>query len=411
MRINMERLKKDIDTICAFNRTPGKGYTRFSYSEEDRKAREYLKEQFDLLGLDTRVDGVGNIRARLEGKDPDAPVVMVGSHIDTVLHGGKFDGLLGTTSALEVVRVIKEIGISHRHPIEIVIFPEEEGSNFGSTTTGSKFFVGRNKLSAAHALKTPAGVSMYDTVKAFGLTPDAIEGQAVKPGEVKVMLEFHIEQSVVLDSEKISIGIVEAIAGVKAFEIVFEGVANHAGATPMKLRNDAMLAAAEVIQAIEKLALNSPYPDTVGTVGKLACEPNVSNIIPGKVTFSLDTRDVCDEGMAYMADAVKKAVEAAAAGRGLKHSMRLLGESRAINIPAEVTSELAACAEEAGLAYRRMNSGAVHDCCLLADVAPIGLIFVPSIGGRSHVPEENTDYSDIEKGANLLLSAVVRFSK
>lgn len=409
--MNIGRIKRDMEAICAFNRTPGEGYTRFSYSEEDRKAREYLKTQFDLLGLKTTVDGAGNIRARLEGSDPNAPVVMTGSHIDTVLHGGKFDGLLGTTAALEVVRVIKEEKIEHRHPVEIVIFPEEEGSNFGTTTTGSKFFVGRNKLSEMHRLKTPAGVSMYDTVKAFGLDPDAIETQAVKPGDVKVMLEFHIEQSVVLESEKTSIGVVEAIAGVKAFEIVFEGVSNHAGATPMKLRNDALLATARVALAVERLANESPYPHTVGTVGRVICEPNVGNIIPGRVTFSLDVRDVVDEGMVYMAEAVAKEIEAAAAERGLKHSMRLIGESRAIRLPAEVTDALAACAEEAGLKYRRMNSGAVHDCCLVADVAPIGLIFVPSIGGRSHVPQEDTAWEDIERGANLLLSAVVGFAR
>ncbi len=357
------------------------------------------------------MDGAGNIRARLEGSDPNAPVVMTGSHIDTVLHGGKFDGLLGTTAALEVVRVIKEEKIEHRHPIEVVVFPEEEGSNFGATTTGSKFFVGRNKTAEMHRLKTPAGVSMYDTLRAFGLDPDTAEAQVVKPGDVKVMLEFHIEQSVVLESEKISIGIVEAIAGVKSFEIVFEGVSNHAGATPMKLRNDALLAMARVALAVERLANESPYPHTVGTVGRVACEPNVANIIPGRVTFSLDARDVVDEGMTYMAEAVAKEVEAAAAERGLKHSMRLIGESRAIRLPSGVTDTLASCAEQAGLQYRRMNSGAVHDCCLVADVAPIGLIFVPSIGGRSHVPQEDTRWEDIERGANLLLSAVVGFAR
>lgn len=411
MRMNIERVKRDIETICSFNRTPGNGYTRFSYSEEDRKAREYLKAQFDLLGLKTTVDGAGNIRARLEGSDPAAPVVMTGSHIDTVLYGGKFDGLLGTASSLEVVRVVKEEKIDHRHPIEVVIFPEEEGSNFGATTTGSKFFVGRKRLSEMHGLKTPDGVSMYDMAKAFGLDPDAIETQAVKPGDVKVMLEFHIEQSVVLESEKTPVGIVEAIAGVKAFEVVFEGVSNHAGATPMKLRNDALLATAGVALAVERLANESPYPDTVGTVGRIVCEPNVGNIIPGRVTFSLDLRDVVDEGMTWMAGAVAKEIEAAAAARGLKHSMRLIGESRAIRLPREVTDTLAGCAEEAGLKYRRMNSGAVHDCCLIADVAPVGLIFVPSIGGRSHVPQEDTRWDDIEKGGDLLLNAVVHFAR
>ncbi len=411
LKMNIGRIKTDIEAVAAFNRTPGAGYTRFSYSEQDRQARGYLKAEFDRLGLATTVDGVGNIRARLEGTDPKAPIVMVGSHIDTVLHGGKFDGLLGTVAALEVVRTLKENDVPHRHPVEVVVFPEEEGSNFGATTTGSKFFVGRNRTADMQKLKTADGVLMLDTVRAFGLSPDLIEKQVLKAGDVKVMLEFHIEQSVVLESENTSIGIVEALAGVKAFEIVFEGVSNHAGATPMNLRRDAMLATAQVVAAVEKFAKESPYPHTVGTVGRLVCEPNVGNIIPGKVTFSLDARDVCDEGMAYMADAVAKEVEAAAKARGLQYSMRLVGESRAITLQREVTDALAACAEEAGLKYRRMNSGAVHDCCLIADLAPVGLIFVPSIAGRSHVPQEDTRYEDIEKGANLLLSAVVKFAE
>ena len=409
--MNIERIKKDIEAICVFNRTPGKGHTRFSYSEQDGQAREYLKAEFDRLGLATVVDGVGNIRGRLEGSDPTASVVMVGSHIDTVLHGGKFDGLLGTIAALEVVRTFKERGLPHRYPIEIVIFPEEEGSNFGAPTTGSKFLVGRNSVETLHQLKTPDGASMYDTVKAFGLNPDNASEGVLKKGDVKVMLEFHIEQSVVLESRKIPVGIVEAIAGMKAFEIVLEGVPNHAGATPMKLRQDALLAAAHVVIAVERLALESPYPDTVGTVGRLLCEPNVSNIIPGKVTFRLDVRDVCDEGIAYMADSVEKEIKTIAEARGIKYSMRLIGESRAIKLLDEITDSLADCAEKVGIEFLRMNSGAVHDCCLVADVAPIGLIFVPSLGGRSHVPQEDTPWADIEKGVKVLFSAVERFAE
>lgn len=409
--MNIERMKKDMDAICAFNRTPGNGHTRFSYSQQDRQAREYLQAEFDRLGLKTTVDGVGNIRARLEGSDPNAAAVMVGSHIDTVLHGGKFDGLLGTIAALEIVRTFKEQSLPHKHPIEIVIFPEEEGSNFGSPTTGSKFLVGRNTAESLRQLKTPDGTSMYDTVKAFGLNPDKAGEALLKKGDVKVMLEFHIEQSVVLESRKIPVGIVEAIAGMKGFEIVFEGVPNHAGATPMKLRHDALLAAAEVAIAVERLALESPYPDTVGTVGRLVCEPNVSNIIPGKVTFRLDARDVCDEGIDYMAKSVEKEVKAVADARGLTYSMSLIGGTRAIILPKEITDTLADCAEKAGVEYLRMNSGAVHDCCLIADVAPIGLIFVPSLGGRSHVPQEDTPWSDIEKGVKVLFAAVERFAE
>lgn len=409
-KINIERIKKDMEAICAFNRTPDKGITRFSYSKEDKAAREYLMQEFHKLDLKVTVDGAGNIRARREGKDKNAPSVMVGSHIDTVLHGGRFDGLLGTLAALEVLRTIHESKGVHDLPIEIVVFAEEEGSNFGSTTTGSKFMVGRNTLEDMHRLLTPDGVSMYTLLKTFGLDPDKIETQQLKSNEVKVMLELHIEQSVVLDTENIPIGIVECIAGVRSFEIVFEGIPNHAGATPMSLRHDAMLAAAHMIQTVEKLAQKSPYPGTVGTVGRILCEPNVANIIPGRVVLSLDIRDVCEEGMDYMEIGIKKEMEAEAKRRGLTFSCKSVGKSRSIHITDDVLEVLSAAAKKQNIPFRRMNSGAVHDCCLIADVAPVGLIFVPSLKGRSHVPEEDTRWEDIEQGVDILYAAVVALS-
>lgn len=408
MQVSIERIRKDIETICNFNSTPGMGYTRFSYSREDMQAREYVLSQFKALGMEYRIDPVGNIRARIEGSSPNAPAVMSGSHIDTVLHGGMFDGLVGAIGALEVARVLRENGVKPLHPYEVVVFAEEEGSNFGSTTAGSKAMVGRYGVEELRKLKNPDGLSMYDVVRSIGLEPEKLPENILKPGDLKAMVELHIEQSVVLDSEKLQIGIVEAIAGIRAYSLSLEGVPNHAGATPMTLRKDPLAGAAEVIAEAEEAARNCATGSAVGTVGRIICEPNVSNIIPGKVRFTLDARDVKTEGMDEVVEKVRSKLENVAARRNLVAEMNLIGQSRAIWIDSKMTELIENAARKQGSLHRRMNSGAVHDACLIADVAPIGMIFVPSINGRSHVPEENTRWSDIEMGANVLLETLLK---
>jgi allantoate deiminase len=408
MEVSIERIRKDIETICSFNATPGEGYTRFSYSAEDLRAREYVLSQFRDLGMDYKIDPAGNIRGRLNGSSPNAPAVMSGSHIDTVLHGGMFDGLVGTTGALEIARVLREKGVTPVHPYEVVVFVEEEGSNFGSTTAGSKAMVGRYSVEDLRKLKNPLGHTMYDAAKSMGLDPDKLSESVLKLGELKAMVELHIEQSVVLDTEKLQIGVVEAIAGIRAYSMSLEGVPNHAGATPMSLRRDPLSGAAEVIAAAEKAATECPTGSAVGTVGRILCEPNVSNIIPGKVRFTLDARDVKTEGMDEVVERVRSKLESVATDRNLVAEMNLIGQSRAIWIEKGMTDLIESAAKDKGALYRRMNSGAVHDSCLIADVAPIGMIFVPSINGRSHVPEENTRWEDIEMGANVLLETILK---
>lgn len=408
MQVSIERIRKDIETICSYNATPGKGYTRFSYSKEDLKAREYLISQFKELDMPYRVDPVGNMIARIEGSSPTAPSVMSGSHIDTVLHGGMFDGLVGTVGALEVARVLREEGITPVHPYDVVVFVEEEGSNFGSTTAGSKAMVGRYGIENLRKLKNLEGTSMYEAAKSIGLDPEKLPESTLKPGDLKAMVELHIEQSVVLDSEQLQIGIVEAIAGIRAYSLSLEGVPNHAGATPMTLRQDPLAGAAEVILEAEAAARECATGSAVGTVGRIFCEPNVSNIIPGKVRFSLDARDATQQGMDEVVEKVRSKLEAVAKKRNLLCEMALVGESRAIEINREMTNLIEWAAQKHQARYRRMNSGAVHDACLIADIAPIGMIFVPSINGRSHVPEENTRWSDIEMGANILLETLLK---
>ena len=297
MKPSLERIKLDIETMAGFNETPDKGCTRFSYSRADRMAREFLLERFSEMGLKVSVDPVGNIRARRDGIVPDAPVVMTGSHIDTVLNGGRFDGVVGVVCAMEAMRVIIENEIKTKHPVEIIVFVEEEGSNFGSTMAGSKAMTGKIGLPETKILRADDGLTMYDKARDAGFDPDKLPNSVVRPGAIKAMIEVHIEQGVVLDHEKVPIGIVGAIYGSKCLRVEFHGIPNHAGATPMRLRHDPMVAAAAVISGIPEIVEHEAYETTVATVGKINCLPNVINCIPGEVTFTVDIRDVHPEGV------------------------------------------------------------------------------------------------------------------
>ncbi|KJS87537.1 MAG: N-carbamoyl-L-amino acid hydrolase [Peptococcaceae bacterium BICA1-8] len=409
MEINISRVKRDIEKIAEFNATPGQGCTRFSYSPEDSKARNYLIEEINRLGLTTSIDGVGNIRARLEGSMKDAPAVLIGSHIDTVLHGGIFDGVLGVVGSLEVIRVFKENNIKNDIPIELIIFVEEEGSNFGSTMAGSKVLTGKYGIDEIKSIKNSMGLSMYEVAKEVGFDPDSSQKYLIKTGDIMAMIELHIEQSVVLESEKKPIGIVEAIAGIKWFEIEIRGVPNHAGATPMVMRNDALVGASEVITTINSKT-RTAYPSTVATVGKIICHPNVPNVIPGKINFTLDVRDTNPEGIRIILNEVEKKLNEISKKFNLSTSMKLLGESNPIILSNELVNLIEETAIEKGLPYKKMNSGAGHDACLFGGITNVGMIFVPSIGGRSHVPEELTSYEDIKAGCELLLNVVYKLT-
>lgn len=409
--VDISRMMDRIETLSGFNSTPGKGITRFSYSPEDRKAREYLGTIFSALGLNVTVDGAGNIRARLEGSDPNAPAVLSGSHIDTVLHGGKYDGVVGTLGAVEAVQSILESGLPRRCPLEVTVFAEEEGSNFGSTLSGSKALVGKYTLADMEKLRTPEGKSMAGLLREGGYAPETMADNLLRPEKIRAMMELHIEQSVVLESRGVPVGIVEAVAGIRVLEIRIKGVPNHAGATPMTLRQDPLAAAARLMGTIEDLAKGSETGSTVGTVGKISCHPNVSNIIPGEVTFTVDIRDVQEAGIEFVAAGIKKEAAALAVSRDVSIDVVHISESAPVRLDGHIAGVTEKCAGRRNFSSMRMNSGAVHDACMFAPLVPTGMIFIPSKGGRSHVPEEFTDPGDIEKGVSLLADVLYELSK
>ncbi|MBW2617831.1 MAG: Zn-dependent hydrolase [Deltaproteobacteria bacterium] len=409
MECSQERIKKDIDTINAANMTPGKGVTRLTWSPEYMTAYRYVIDELEKIGAEVTICLAGAIRGRLAGSEPGKPVVMSGSHIDTVINGGQFDGQVGTFSALEAARIIALNNVPHTHPIDVVVFPEEEGAGFGIGLGGSSVWTGDLELERLYQAKNRDGVTYQEAMAAAGVT---VEDQAPLESEkIKNMLEIHIEQSVVLDQEGVSIGVIESIAGMKWSEIIIEGVANHAGGTPMSYRNDAFQGAVRVIAGLEEIAANQMGPNTVGTCGFVKVEPGSANVIPGRVEMIFDMRDSDSAYLDKMPKKVKELAEGICQERGLGLQMRERISVPPVKIQDYLVKLIHEKSRGRGVEALGMMSGALHDSCKLADLTDIGMIFVPSKDGRSHCPEEWTDWQDIKIGADILLDTIIELAK
>lgn len=408
MKIKFDRIQKDLETINSYNDTPGRGVTRFSFSENERKSREYLKGELAKLSIDTWTDNIGNLRARWNPGCSSRKSILLGSHIDTVRCGGQFDGLYGVVSALEVFRCFAENDVVPVYPLEFIVFVEEEGSNFGSTTTGSKALVGKLDLEDIKKLTDKDGTSYYEYLTNMGLVPEDIGNDIIGPDEIAHMLELHVEQSLLLESEKAQIGIVKNVAGMKAMKITITGDSNHAGSTLMNHRSDPVVAAGIAIQEIEKIAKESKYPSTVATVGCIEVIPNVSNVIAGEILFTVDVRDVRQDGIDRAVQKLEKLLNEVCNKRNLELKIDIIGKGPCVELSQSTVGMIEECAKKLGAKYRLMNSGAVHDCALLDGLTEISLIFVPSKGGKSHCPEEYTSLEELSLGSQLLLDTVVK---
>ena len=397
-----------------FTDTPGKGVTRFSFTEKDAKAREYIIKRAEAAGCNVTVDALQNIRIGLPGNVPGWKTVIAGSHIDSVKCGGWLDGVAGVTGALEVMETLAtavEGGFVEGKPLkynyEVMIFAEEEGSNFGSTMTGSKFLTGIYGEEELDKLHDDTGRTLRDALEAVNNAPVDLSNILIDFDSIKTMLELHIEQGPVLDREGLQLGVVDCIFGMRVVEVTLTGVGNHAGACPMAERYDALMAASEAMLAAEALVKAVPDKRTVVTMGKMDVLPNQSNVIPETVKFSLEVRDN-DQGKidCYMDRCIEKIREVASA-RGVECEIKEHSKAAPIKLSSRVVDDMVRRAEAAGMSYKVMNSGAVHDACMLAYHVDTGMIFVPSINGRSHVPEENTEECDIIAGAQFLMDTVL----
>lgn len=411
MNVNKERIIQRIEKIAGFNSGEENGISRFSYGKDDAAARNWLIQTCTDLALSVTTDPVGNIRARYEGEDPSLAPVFIGSHIDSVRNGGEYDGIVGVVGALEVLSVMREENYHPKRPIELIVFAEEEGSNFGTTMVGSKALIGKLSVKDMEELCTDDGRKCIEVLKCFGLEPEKIKDYVLKPGDVAAMLELHIEQGIVLEREKKKLGVVKAIAGMSTIEVTVEGEANHAGATPMYMRSDPMAAAAVLISEIEDIAAHQMLKSTVATVGSISCKPDMPNVIPGEVSFTIDIRDIDDGAIQTTITKITECAQKLSERRGVKFTFNTIGDSTPVALSSRIIGVVRDAVESCTDSWMEMNSGAVHDAAMMAEITDVGMIFVPSVAGKSHNKEEYTSPEDIALGGQALLLAATELCK
>ena len=404
-RADAARLERRIEALGRFGANPQGGVSRVAFGPADIAGREYVQSLMREAGLDVRVDAAGNVIGRRAGTDPSLPVIMTGSHIDSVPQGGNYDGDVGVLGAIEVAGLLQEHGIATRHPLEFVVFTDEEGG-----TVGSQAMAGR-LASGSFELVSHSGLSIRDGIRAVGGDPDRLADAARRPGELAAYVELHIEQGAILDESDIDIGVVEGIVGIRWWEVTVDGMANHAGTTPMTRRRDALIAASEFVLAVNRIAATTPGRQ-VATVGRIQAEPGAPNVIPGRVAMSLEIRDLDSAKMESLYRAIEAEAQRLADTRGMP--IRFSEVELALD-PAPTDERLRQVIEHAatalGLSHRRMPSGAGHDAQEIAHLAPMAMIFVPSRDGISHSPREYTAPQDIANGADVLLRTLLAIDR
>ena len=401
IRANPDRMQQHIKALSAFGANADGGVDRIAFSDADLAGRAYIRDLMREAGLSVRLDTAGNIIGRREGSEPDLPVIMFGSHIDSVPGGGNYDGDVGVIGAIEVIQLLQDNGIRTRHPLEVVSFTDEEGG-----LTGSRAMIGEVDYRMLSVV-SHSGMTIGEGIRAVGGDPNRLDLAERKPGELKAFIELHIEQGGFLDAENIDIGVVEGIVGIRWWDVTIEGLANHAGTTPMNRRWDAMVSAAEYILAVNRVAISMPGGQ-VATVGRIRAEPGAPNVIPGEVVLSLEIRDLSAIKMQRVFDKISREAERIADARftPIRHA-----EIGVASLPAPTDERMrriiASSADDLGLSFKFMPSGAGHDAQDMTLITPTGMIFVPSVKGISHSPREFTSAEDMANGASVLLRTVL----
>jgi N-carbamoyl-L-amino-acid hydrolase len=374
---------------------------RLAFSDADIEGRAYVQALMEEAGLEVRVDLAGNLLGRRPGSEAGLPPIWMGSHLDSVPAGGNYDGPLGTLGALEVARTLEDAGVTTRHPVEVVAFVNEEGGKTGSRILAGEFQGRELELVSA------SGFTIREGIRRLGGNPDRIAEAGIQLGSVAGFFEIHVEQGAVLENAGLQIGVVEGIVGIRRWYATVHGSANHAGTTPMDQRQDALLGAAALVQAVNRAATFMPGSQ-VATVGRIQASPGAPNVIPGEVVLSIEIRALEMSRIQEVFDRVQ--VEAQEIGRanGTPISIEEFYLSGAAPTDERFRDWLEEAATELGLANQRMPSGAGHDAQAVAHFAPTGMIFIPSVGGLSHHPDEYSRPEDIEAGVNVLLGALLK---
>lgn len=402
-RVDQHRLWQSLMDLARLGATAKGGVNRQAMTELDRQARDLFIQWCRAEGCEIRIDAIGNLFARRPGSDPQVAAVMTGSHIDTQPTGGKFDGCYGVMAGLEVLRSLNQHGIQTRAPIEVVVWSNEEGCRFAPCMMGSGVFTGQLELDEMLARCDADGVSVAEALQAIGYAGS----DAVSPDQVQAYFEAHIEQGPILEDRDTTIGVVLGALGQKWFDLVLTGVEAHAGPTPMHLRKDALLGAAELVQAVNRIA-ETNQPDARGTVGYLNVHPGSRNVIPGRVEMSIDLRHLCPERLEAMVADVRLAVAEVAQRRGLGQRLTPTADFAPQPFAEPCIEAVRDAARELGLSHMDIVSGAGHDAIFVGRIAPAAMIFVPCEGGISHNEIENASAEHLAAGCDVLLRAMLR---
>ncbi|MCT4477262.1 Zn-dependent hydrolase [Peribacillus frigoritolerans] len=407
--ISKERLRIHIEQLGEIGKTKDKGVQRLALSKEDREATLLVSEWMREAGLIVTHDHFGNLIGRKEGENPSLPSVMIGSHIDSVRNGGKFDGVIGVLAGIEIVHAISEANVVHEHSIEVVAFCEEEGSRFNDGLFGSRGMVGKVKPEDLQKVDDN-NVTRYEALKTFGfgIDPDFTQQSIREIGDIKHYFEMHIEQGPYLEKNNYPIGIVSGIAGPSWFKVRLVGEAGHAGTVPMSLRKDPLVGAAEVIKEVETLCMNDPNAPTVGTVGRIAAFPGGSNIIPESVEFTLDIRDIELERRNKIIEKIEEKIKLVSKTRGLEYQVEKNMATVPVKCSENLINSLKQSCKELEIDAPIIVSGAGHDAMFLAEITEIGMVFVRCRNGISHSPKEWAEIDDILIGTKILYESIIK---
>lgn len=407
LRVDFQRLKIDLEDLSKIGRAKDLGIYRTAFSDADMQARNWLKTRIEEAGLEVYQDGAANIHARLNW-DEQRPSIMTGSHIDTVPGAGHLDGALGVICGLEALRTLKENNTQLSYPVELVAFSDEEGAFNGMF--GSQALTGDISPEWIHSARNLEGLTLVDAMKQQGL--DAMDALSAmrSPDSIKAFVELHIEQGPILDAKQIPIGVVEGICGLQRWDISLIGIANHAGTTPMDMRNDAFQGVSEFAGEIDRVLEEHGGPLSVATIGRIELLPGAANVVPGEARFSLEFRDLDKTKLQELADAFRLTLSSIARRRKLMFEFKVTSDIEPVACNQSIQNIISEQADSLKLPTFSLPSGAAHDTQKLAHLTDAGMIFVPSKAGRSHSAAEWTSWDDIEAGANVLLNSLFKLA-
>ncbi len=406
MKINIKRLQSSMDAINSISITPDGGVSRLALSDADKKARDMLKQWMMEAGLDVRIDDVGNIYGFRSGLNNNSHPICLGSHLDTQPNGGKFDGTLGVMGALEVIRTLNDNKVQTQHPFKIINWTNEEGARFKPALMGSGVIGGAFDEQWVYNIKDADGKRFIDELKRIGYFGQ----RANRLTAAKAYLELHIEQGPVLDKADCPVGIVQGISGSSWYKVTIKGTANHAGACPMTMREDALVSAARAIVEIRESAM-SQSNSAVVTVGEIRVSPGTINIIPEKAVFTIDLRCPDEKVLVRLEEDIMMILKDTCRAEQTILDVERIWYSSPVTFSDGIVAELERSSKALGVPTLKLISGANHDAKSMLQLAPTGMIFVKSIDGKSHCPEELSKWDDIEAAANLLLKAALNLSE